>query len=151
MAVRSVVAGIAVALSAGFGSALAADLDRYEPEDQFGGWLVLCDSEDDMAAITYFDCVVQSATAPAVVLSSLGDVPAVSLADGGTSGRLELAEGTLVFDDCPEAICPLPGAVEAFAASLSDGNATVLVGDQRAALSADGFEAALDLARSLPN
>lgn len=141
--------GAMLAVVAGVGSAAAADLSRYQPEDRFGDWQVLCDSEDDMASITHFDCVVRSATEPAIVLSSLADGPAVSLADGATAGHLDLSDQFLDFDTCPEGLCPLPGAAGDIVALLS--GATVTAGDRTAALSADGLGDALDLALRLPD
>ena len=149
MLVRSVGAGIALAAVAGSGFAVAADFGRYQTEDRFGDWQVLCDSEDDMAAITYFDCVVRSATEPAVLVSSLADGPAVSLANGVGSGRLELGEQTVVFESCPEGLCPLAVTVEEAMALLP--GATVTVEDGTATLSGNGLGDAVDLALRLPN
>ena len=145
---RSVAAGIVLALVMGQGPALASGFDRYESEDRFGGWIVLCDSEDDMASITYFDCVVQSDTLPAVVVSSLRGTPQVSLAEAAGGGRLTLADRSIVFDDCPEGVCPLAATDDDLAAVLSGG--TVEVEGQTAALSADGLADALGLALRLP-
>lgn len=149
MSVRSVGAGIALAAMAGFGPAAAADFGRYQVEDRFGDWQVLCDSEDDMAAITYFDCVVRSATEPAILVSSLADAPLVSLAGGAGSGRLDLGEQTIVFESCPDGLCPLAATVEEAMALLP--GTTVTVEDATATLSDDGLGDAIDLALRLPN
>ena len=149
MSVRPVAAGIVLAAVAGFGSAAAADFDRYREEDRFGEWQVLCDSEDDMAAITYFDCVVRSAWEPAIVVSSLADAPLVSLASGAGPGRLELGGQTILFESCPDGLCPLAATVEDAMALLP--GAAVTVEDGTATLSDDGLGDAIDLALRLPN
>ena len=150
MWVRSMGTAIALAAFAGFGTVAAAtDFSRYQAEDRFGDWQVLCDSEDDMAAITYFDCIVQSTTEPSVRVSSLADRPAVSLANGAASGRLELADQTIVFESCPDGLCPLPETLEEAIALLP--GATVTVEDRTATLSDDGLADAVELALRLPN
>ena len=149
MAGRSVVAGIVLALAVGAGPALASDFARYQPEDRFGAWLVLCDSEDDMAAITYFDCVVQSDTLPAVVLSSLTGTPAVSLATATAGGRLVLTDRTIIFDDCPDGLCPLAPVGADLGVVLA--GATVRDADGTATLSGDGLADAIDLSVRLPD
>lgn len=150
-------AAVLLVASAGVAISNAADIERYENEGQFGDWIVLCDTEDDMGGTTYLDCVVQSASQPALVISALTDGPVLSLTDGpvlsfeGGAGTplLTIADTAFDFSACPEGRCPFAGSTADFI-ELVSGNAAILdVGNERTNVSADGVGEAIGHAMDL--
>ena len=117
----------------------AADLERYGDEGRLGDWIVLCDSEDDMGGTTYFDCVVRSASAPAIVISDLSGGPVLSVDGASGDARLLVADLAFDFDACPAAACRFDGTVSDFVDLVSVHAAVLETGTERADLSAAGI------------
>ena len=142
-------AAVLLVASAGVAISNAADIERYENEGQFGDWIVLCDSEDDMGGTTYLDCVVQSASQPALVISALTDGPVLSFEGGAGTPLLTIADTAFDFSACPEGRCPFAGSTADFI-ELVSGNAAILdVGNERTNVSADGVGEAIGHAMDL--
>ena len=124
----------------------AVDLGRYQDGPAFGAWQVLCDEEADMGGTTYFDCVVRSAGAPAIVVANLEQSPTVVPVGSQLADRLILNDRVIDFADCPGSGCPLAESAGAAVALLTDPPATVEATGQRTELSAEGLAEAIDLA-----
>jgi hypothetical protein len=128
--------------------AAAFDLDGYTAERTVDAWTVWCETEDDMGGTYYFDCVLVSATDPALVIAGLSGSPTVSRADGCAEGRVRFGATTLDLVTCAGGVCPVPGGLDDLAAGI-DGGAAVATPSGETPVPAAGFGSALRTARDL--
>ena len=145
----AVAAVLLVASTSVAGVAHAADIERYGSEGQFGDWIVLCDSEDDMGGTTYLDCAVQSASQSALVIWALTDGPVLSFDGSASSSRLTIADTAFDFSACPGGRCPFAGSTSDFVDLISANTAILDTGDGQTTISPDGLGEAIEHAIQL--
>lgn len=119
-------------------TAAAVDLTDYEPRGEVADWQILCAIEEDMGQSQVLDCVLRSAGEPALVVSRLDGVPALSRSDGLAVGHLNMGRDVLDLAGCPDGQCPFEGGLAALASAF-DAGASIDTDGARTTIATAGF------------